>query len=181
LHRALKDLEALTEEALQEIRTTSYLLHPPTLDEAGFSSAARWFVEGFTKRSGIPVGCEIPDDGERLPDAVELVLFRVLQESLTNVHRHSEATAATVKFVVGDHHVELQVSDNGHGVSPEHVKSILESGVTGVGIAGMQERVRELGGQFVIRSASTGTNIRVILPRSRASIVANRGRSASAG
>ena len=90
--RLLDDLNALTDEALQEIRTTSYLLHPPLLDECGFASAARWFVEGFTKRSGIAVQCEIFDPMERIPQDLELVLFRILQEALTNVHRHSGAT-----------------------------------------------------------------------------------------
>jgi signal transduction histidine kinase len=158
------DLNALADEALREIRTTSYLLHPPLLDEAGFASAARWFVEGFKKRSGIQVGCEVNEPDERLPEAVELALFRVLQESLTNIHRHSGATSAAVKCV---HHcggVELEVSDNGRGLSPEQLKRFQESdGGSGVGIAGMRERVRSLGGRLSVQSNGNGMTLTVSL------------------
>src|SRR5262249_33997773 len=96
--RLIDDLNSLVDEALREVRTTSYLLHPPLLDEAGIASAARWFVEGFSRRSGIEVRCEIPDKMERPSRLCELVLFRVLQESLTNVHRHSEASVAAIRL-----------------------------------------------------------------------------------
>ena len=95
------DLNALADEALQEVRTTSYLLHPPLLDEAGIAPAARWFVEGFARRSGIDVRCDVPEKMERPSRDCELVLFRILQESLTNVHRHSQATAASVTACAG--------------------------------------------------------------------------------
>ena len=170
----MDDLSALTDEALKEIRTTSYLLHPPLLDEAGFGSAARWFVEGFTKRSGIQVSCEMPERVERLPEAVELALFRVLQESLTNIHRHSGATAAAVRFVRDDARIELQVSDNGHGLSAQQLQRVRESDSgTGVGIAGMRERLRGLGGQLMVESDETGMTIAVTLSGAQYSTVKN--------
>jgi signal transduction histidine kinase len=160
VEKLFSDLNSLTDEALKEIRTTSYLLHPPLLDEAGFCSAARWFVAGFTKRSGIQVQCEIPEHSERLPEAVELALFRVLQESLTNIHRHSGATAAIVRFVRNPTGIELQVSDNGRGLSSEQLKRLRESdGGGGVGVAGMRERIRGLGGQIALQSNGKGMTI----------------------
>ena len=158
--KLFNDLNALTDEALKEIRTTSYLLHPPLLDEAGFSSAARWFVEGFTKRSGIQVQCDVPEHAERFSEDAELALFRVLQESLTNIHRHSGATAATVRFLRNSSGIELQISDNGRGLSPEQLKRLRESdGGAGVGITGMRERIRGLGGQLAVHSNGTGMTI----------------------
>jgi signal transduction histidine kinase len=166
--RALLDLDSLTDEALQEIRTTSYLLHPPLLDESGFCSAARWFVEGFTKRSGIRVQCEIPEAIERLSDNVEMVLFRILQESLTNVHRHSGATEAMVTLLRREKEVVLRVSDNGRGIPEERLKAFEESKCNvGVGIAGMRERVRELGGKLAVHSGHSGTTISVALSNPR--------------
>lgn len=166
LEKLFNDLNALTDEALKEIRTTSYLLHPPLLDEAGFCSAARWFVAGFTKRSGIEVRCEVPEEAERFPEAVELALFRVLQESLTNIHRHSGATAALVRFVRNSPGIELQISDNGRGLSSEQLQRLCKSNGgegSGVGIAGMRERIRGLGGQLVVQSNGKGTSVAVIL------------------
>lgn len=161
----INDLESLTNEALQEVRTTSYLLHPPLLDEAGFASAARWFVDGFAKRSGIDVSCTIPQQLDRPPSHCELVLFRVLQESLTNVHRHSGASVASVVLVCDDNHLTLEISDNGGGIPPENLVRIRESAEhSGVGLTGMRERVRELGGEFEIRSDSRGTTVSVRVP-----------------
>jgi signal transduction histidine kinase len=165
LPRLVSELNALTTEALQEVRTTSYLLHPPLLDEAGIASAARWFVEGFAKRSGIRVQCGIPEQMERPPRDCELVLFRVLQESLTNVHRHSGATAATVILRADADELRLEVDDNGCGISEERLQRFNASaGGAGVGIAGMRERVRELGGRLEIQSDKTGTVVRATLP-----------------
>lgn len=161
----LNDLSSLTDVALQEIRTTSYLLHPPLLDEAGFASAARWFVDGFARRSGIQVSCTIPDELDRPPAHCELVLFRVLQESLTNVHRHSGASIASVVLVRDDGHLTLEVSDNGGGIPGERLSRIREAADhSGVGVAGMRERVREMGGEFEIRSDSAGTTVSVRVP-----------------
>jgi len=166
--RLMDDLNALTDEALQEIRTTSYLLHPPLLDECGFASAARWFVEGFTKRSGIQVHCDFPRQMERFPANLELVLFRILQEALTNVHRHSGATSATVSLRTEGARLTFEVSDDGHGVPEEHLTRLRESdGSSGVGLAGMRERVHELGGEMSIHSEKTGTTISFVLSKGK--------------
>jgi signal transduction histidine kinase len=161
----VKDLDSLTNEALQEVRTSSYLLHPPLLDEAGFASAARWFVDGFARRSGIDVTYNIPQQLERPPEHCELVLFRVLQESLTNVHRHSGASAASVLLIYDDSRLTLEISDNGGGIPEERLARLRESADhSGVGLAGMRERVRELGGEFEIRSNHHGTTVSVRVP-----------------
>lgn len=171
----MDDLHALTDEALQEIRTTSYLLHPPLLEEAGIASATQWFVEGFSKRSGIQVECEVPTLEERLERNCELVLFRVLQESLTNVHRYSGASTAKVGLWVGNEGLRFEVSDNGAGIAEERLQQMQGTGGgAGVGIAGMRERVRELGGQLEIRSGKTGTTLAVTLPMSKAADTASR-------
>lgn len=162
--RQVDDLDALADEALQEVRTTSYLLHPPLLDEAGIASAARWFVEGFARRSGIHVDCDIPEQMERPPRDCELVLFRVLQESLTNVHRHSGASSASVRLRRYTHQLQLEVGDNGKGIPEERLRRFNTSVGTGVGITGMRERVRELGGSLEIHSVKTGTTVSVALP-----------------
>jgi signal transduction histidine kinase len=170
LERLVDDLNALADEALQEVRTTSYLLHPPLLDEAGIASAARWFAEGFARRSGIQVDCDIPEKMERPPRDCELVLFRVLQESLTNVHRHSGASAARVRLKRDTDQFELEVGDNGKGIPEERLRRFNSSiGSSGVGITGMRERVRELGGSLEIRSVKNGTTISVALPAITAS------------
>ncbi len=165
MHRLLDDLNALTDEAVQEIRTTSYLLHPPLLDEAGIASAVQWFVEGFSKRSGIQVHCEIAENLQRPPRNHELVLFRVLQESLTNVHRHSGASATTVRLNVSADNFILEIADNGTGIPEDCIKRFHEAGHgTGVGLVGMRERVHELGGRLDIQSNPAGTTVSVALP-----------------
>ena len=159
------DLNALADAALQEVRTTSYLLHPPLLDEAGIASAARWFAEGFARRSGIDVQCEIPEKMHRPSRDCELVLFRILQESLTNVHRHSGASAATVRLQWESDQLRLEINDNGNGIDKGRLRHLHTSGSnSGVGIAGMRERVRQLGGRLEIRSPGNGTTVCVELP-----------------
>lgn len=161
----LEDLNLLADEALRDIRTTAYLLHPPLLDEAGIASAARWFVEGFARRSGIAAHCDIADSFQRPARNSELALFRVLQESLTNVHRHSGASAARVILALDGEQLKLEIKDNGTGIPQERLKRLTESAEdAGVGIAGMRERVRELGGVLEIQSGSTGTTVRAIVP-----------------
>jgi signal transduction histidine kinase len=161
----LRDLDALTDSALQEIRTTSYLLHPPLLDEAGFASAAKWFVDGFSRRSGIQVSCSIPEEFERPPAHCELVLFRVLQEALTNVHRHSHASCAVVTLVRDARSITLEINDDGAGIPPERLQHLRDADhQSGVGLAGMRERLRELGGEFEIRSDCRGTTVSVRVP-----------------
>ena len=169
LEPLLDDLDALIDEALQEVRTTSYLLHPPLLDEAGIASAARWFVEGFARRSGISVECDIAEKMERPSRDCELVLFRILQESLTNVHRHSSASAACVRLQCSGDQLQLEVSDNGTGISPDHLRRLNATMGSGVGISGMRERVGELSGSLEIHSLAGGTTISVVLPLRSAS------------
>ena len=161
LHECIK----LLDDSIAETRTISHLLHPPLLDEAGLNSACRWFVEGFGKRSGIDVNLDIRDGTGRLPEATELVLFRVLQESLTNVHRHSGARRADVSLqTVGDQ-VILRVRDYGNGMPAAVVESLRQDGSGGgVGVAGMTERIREIGGRLEINSGASGTEIVVRVP-----------------
>lgn len=165
LQPLINDLDALADEALQEVRTTSYLLHPPLLDEAGIAPAARWFVEGFARRSGIQVECEIPEKMERPSRDCELVLFRILQESLTNVHRHSQASAAGVRLLRTHDHLKLEIRDNGKGIPQERLHRLNGSaGSSGVGITGMRERVLKFGGELQIEMLNPGTAIRASLP-----------------
>ena len=162
------------DESLAEARTISYLLHPPLLDDIGIASAARWYVEGFSKRSGIEVAVNIPDLPERIPHAAELALFRVLQESLTNIHRHAKASRAEISLRIVDRCAVLQVRDYGTGVASATLEHFLKDGThVGVGLAGMQERVREQGGTFMIRSDETGTTIEVSIPLSTVSQAAD--------
>ena len=144
----------------------SYLLHPPLLDEAGFGCAAEWYIEGFAKRSGVKVNLDIATEQERLPMSVEIVLFRILQESLTNVHRHSGATQVSVCFRHQLETIVLEIRDNGRGITAEHLNRLREaSAETGVGLAGMRERMHELNGQLEIESDGHGTTLRAIAPR----------------
>jgi signal transduction histidine kinase len=165
LQPLIDDLNALADEALQEVRTTSYLLHPPLLDEAGIAAAARWFVEGFARRSGIHIECDIPQNLERPSRDRELVLFRILQETLTNVHRHSQASAATVRLTRTGDHIEIEVRDNGKGIPEARLRRIDSSAAqAGVGITGMRERVVKLGGHFQIHALNPGTAVCAALP-----------------
>jgi len=157
--------EELMQRCISEIRTLSYLLHPPTMDEAGLASAARWYVEGFGQRSGLDVALDAPSDLGRLPDAVELALFRVLQEALTNVHRHSGASAADILMLREDNKLILEVKDNGRGMQPEMVSRFRATGAgVGIGLTSIRERVRELGGRLKLESSAGGTLLRVTIP-----------------
>jgi len=150
------------DRCIAETRTISYLLHPPLLDEMGFAFASKWYLDGFAQRSGIQVTSEIPDDMPRLPHSVELALFRVLQECLTNIHRHSNSTRADVALERTAHEVTLRIRDYGKGISPELLERFRVSGShTGVGLAGMRERAREQGGRLDIESNETGTTVTV--------------------
>lgn len=161
----VSDIAALADQALQEIRTTSYLLHPPLLDEAGFTSAAHWFVDGFAKRSGIKVSLDLATDLERLPVAIETALFRVLQESLTNVHRHSGASEVEIHLHHQAETVLLEIRDFGHGIPTQLMNRLHEVGAeAGVGLAGMRERMNELNGKLEIESDGQGTSVRAIVP-----------------
>jgi signal transduction histidine kinase len=164
--RLLSEAIQLLDQSIAETRTISHLLHPPLLDEAGFSSAAKWYVEGFAQRSGIEVKMHLPDDVGRLPKSIELGLFRVLQESLTNIHRHSGSSRAEIALRLLPDRVILEVRDYGKGIPEELLKNFRARGTNfGVGLAGMRERLLELGGQLDIHSGH-GTLISVTMPLS---------------
>jgi signal transduction histidine kinase len=148
-----------------EIRTMSYLLHPPLLDEMGLASALAVYAEGFAERSGIRVELDISRDFERLPTDIETALFRIVQQSLANIHRHSGSRTAAIVVTHDAEEITLKISDEGHGIAPEALREI-NSGtrLTGVGIAGMRERARIMKGRFYISSSPRGTTIEINLP-----------------
>ena len=157
--------EELMEHCISEIRTLSHLLHPPMMDEAGLATAALWYVEGFGERSGLNVSLYVPEDLPRFPDSVEVVLFRVLQEALTNVYRHSGASQIDVEILHDAEQVTLKVEDNGCGIPEELLARFNASGSgMGIGLSGMRERVRELGGALAVKSAGKGTSVWVAVP-----------------
>jgi signal transduction histidine kinase len=154
----------LANSCLTETRTLSHLLHPPLLDEAGLGSAARWYITGFAERSGIKVNLDMPSEFKRLPLPIETALFRVLQEGLTNIHRHSHSPAADIHLHVCDGHVSLAMRDYGQGIPADVLQRFRQSGTTGVGLAGMRERIYELGGQLEIRPEAQGITINATIP-----------------
>jgi PAS domain S-box-containing protein len=161
----LTEIDELLERSITETRTLSHLLHPPALDELGLAAAAKWYVEGFAKRSGIDVSIELPPRMDRLPDAIELTLFRVLQESLTNIHRHSGSPSAEIHFAITDAEVSLQIRDHGRGMPQDLLnRSQKSSGDSGIGLLGMRERVNELGASLEITSDTNGTVVSVTVP-----------------
>lgn len=160
----LREAILLSQKASDETRTLSYLLYPPTLDYAGLRSALEWYIEGFTQRSKVKVDLQVTLGPDRLPEIVERTLFRIVQESLTNIFRHSGSDTASVQVDVRSGTVRLEVADNGKGI-PEEILTTLNSsgGQLGVGIRGMRERVRQLGGWLQIKSSPAGTKIIVSL------------------
>jgi PAS domain S-box-containing protein len=165
-HAAIaKDCSEILDKCLAETRTLSHLLHPPLLDESGFGSAARWYVDGFAHRSGITVNLDLPVELGRLHKDVEIALFRAVQEALTNVHRHSGGTVVDIKLNADAEQVQLEIKDNGRGISENKLNGLREGAAeTGVGLAGMRERIRELGGSLQIQSNHGGTNLFVTVP-----------------
>jgi len=155
----------LVEQCLTETRTLSYLMHPPLLDEAGLTSAVQWYVEGFVKRSGIGAHLSLSPKLPRLESNMELALFRVLQESLTNVHRHSACSTVEVTIEVDAKEVTLKVKDNGTGIPQSRLRNLRESSAeVGIGLVGMRERVRDLGGHLDLDSDRTGTTVTAVMP-----------------
>jgi signal transduction histidine kinase len=144
----------------------SHLLHPPLLDEAGLESALHWFVEGFAERSGINVDLKLAPELGRLSKEMEIAIFRVVQESLANVHRHSGSKTAQVRLQRDAQKVTLEICDQGRGLSPNHAATAEKEGPAfpGVGIQGMRERVRQLGGHFEIQSHEGGTVVQATIP-----------------
>jgi two-component system, NarL family, sensor kinase len=162
---ALTESMSLAEQSMTEIRTLSYLLHPPFLDEMGLLSALRWYAAGFAERSGIHVDLELPERFERLPLDTETALFRIVQESLTNIHRHAGSETARIRLRRDAETLVLEIEDRGHGIPNASLKHIMSgAGVLGVGVAGMSERVEQLGGRLEITSGDHGTTVRVRLP-----------------
>jgi PAS domain S-box-containing protein len=163
LAKGIEDAEALVQHLTQEIRTTSYLLHPPMLDEAGISSALSWYVQGLAERSSLQIDLKVPENFGRLPSEMELLIFRLVQESLTNIHRHSRSKTAQIRIEREESNVHVEVEDQGQGMSPERLAEIQSQG-TGVGIRGMRERVRHFRGDLVIESNDSGTRVYATLP-----------------
>ncbi|MFZ0787013.1 MAG: sensor histidine kinase, partial [Candidatus Acidiferrales bacterium] len=162
--RCVDENARLIDQVSSDIRTLSYLFHPPMLDEMGLPSALAWYVDGFAERSKIAATLEVPTDWERLPEDYELCLFRIAQECLTNIHRHSGSPTATVKLSRSPSEITLEVSDKGRGVDPEIQARIASGKTAGVGLRGMRERVRQLGGNVEIRSTAKGTAVIATLP-----------------
>ena len=155
-------------ELSRELRTISHLLHPPVLDEAGLPSAVRWYVEGFAERSKIRVNLDLDAKLGRLSSECETAIFRIVQESLTNIHRHSGSPTASISISRTPREVRLEVRDEGKGISVQKQRNA-GAMKRGVGIQGMQERVRQLGGRLQINSGKGGTSVVAILPTETAS------------
>ncbi len=169
--RLLADSEAVLRNLNKELRTMSHLLHPPLLDEMGLASALEWYVDGFGKRSGILTTLELASDFGRVNSDLEIAVFRLVQECLTNVHRHSGSSKAVVRLKRSRQAVMLEIEDEGHGIAPEKRSVLLGSGPVGVGLRGMRERVLQLGGTLHIDSEDGGTTIRAMFPIAKAAAV----------
>ena len=158
---ALTESIDIAERSMTSIRTLSYLLHPPFLDEAGLLSALRWYVAGFSKRSGITVSLDVPAEFPRLTRDVETTLFRIVQEALINIHRHADSRDAAIRLRCDGSAVVLEVEDHGCGLSLESLAQLpAGNGALGVGVAGMRERLQQLGGVLEIESGAHGTLVR---------------------
>jgi signal transduction histidine kinase len=162
--KTVNDSAALVHDLSKEVRTISHLLHPPLLDEAGLASALRWYVDGFAQRSKIKVDLKFPADFGRLPRESETAIFRTVQECLTNIHRHSGSSIATIRIAASDNQVRVEVEDRGKGIPQEKQSEMASTGIPGVGIRGMRERLRQLGGSLDIHSDGKGTLIVAQLP-----------------
>jgi len=160
------DAEKIQETVQQlhrEIRTASYLLHPPLLDESGLSSALSWYTQGLSERSGLEITLDIPHQFERLPGDMELLVFRLVQECLTNIHRHSGSKTAVIRIMREEDMLNVSVRDQGKGMSPAKLKEI-QSQSAGVGIRGMRERLRQFQGTMDFESDSSGTRVLISIP-----------------
>jgi signal transduction histidine kinase len=162
--RAVSENAAMVDQISREIRTISHLLHPPLLEVAGLASALRWYVDGFSERSHIKVELKMPEDFARLPDEMEIAIFRMVQECLTNVHRHSGSTAAEIRVYQDAQRLLIEVQDRGKGISVEKQHELNSVGHSGVGFRGMRERLRQLGGTLRIQSDGAGTVVVAMLP-----------------
>jgi signal transduction histidine kinase len=168
--RAISENAAMVDQIGREIRTISHLLHPPLLDAAGLASALRWYVDGFSERSKIKVDVDIPREFGRLSDEMEIAIFRMVQECLTNIHRHAGGSSAAIRVREEGHRVLVEIQDQGKGIPQDKQLELTSSGRTGVGFRGMRERLRQLGGVLEIRSSSAGTAVTAMLPLQDSSI-----------
>lgn len=160
----VNDSAALVRELSQEVRTISHLLHPPLLDEAGLASALRWYIDGFAQRSQIKLNLEVPADLVRLDRESETAIFRTVQECLTNIHRHSESPTARIRIRHSEDQICVEIEDQGKGIPPEKQFEMAATGTPGVGLRGMRERLRQLGGSLDIHSNGKGTLVVARLP-----------------
>jgi two-component system, NarL family, sensor kinase len=163
LAKDIENVQDLVKHLTQEIRTTSYLLHPPLLDESGLSSALQWYVQGLADRGGLDIDLDIPEHFERFSPEMEVVIFRIVQECLTNTHRHSGSKTARIVVARKGENVYVEVQDHGNGMSRDRFAEVQSHG-TGVGLRGMRERVRQLHGDLSIESNSLGTKISATFP-----------------
>ena len=159
--RAVSDNAKLVDRVSTEIRTISYLLHPPLLEIAGLATALRWYVDGFSERSRVKVDLDIPDGFRRLPDDMEIAIFRIVQECLTNIHRHSGSATASIRIHEEGNHLIVQVQDSGKGIPAEKQQNLAAAG--GVGFGGIRERLRQFGGSLEVRSGGSGTVVSATL------------------
>ena len=167
--QALDPCVLLADEVLREVRTISYLLYPPMLEEMGLKSAIPWYLEGFSKRSGIQTTLDVAPNFDRLLPEAELAFFRILQEALTNVHRHSGSATANIRLAVADGWASMEIQDNGKGMPQTLLEQSGEDwmGSLGVGLRGMNERMRQLGGKLEVASTEQGTSVTASVPAER--------------
>jgi PAS domain S-box-containing protein len=161
-----REIEEIVQQLHREIRTTSYLLHPPLLDECGLASALNMYVEGLAERSDVAITLDVADNVGRLPSAMELAIFRVVQECLTNIYRHSGSKTALIRVARKGENVRTEVRDQGRGISPQRLADIQSYGA-GVGIRGIRERMRQFHGEMKIESNESGTAVIVTIPMPR--------------
>jgi signal transduction histidine kinase len=164
LGKSISKNAAIVNQISDELRTISYLLHPPLLDEMGLESALRWFVEGFVQRSGIQIKLDLNRDFGRLSPDLETTVFRVVQECLTNIHRHSGSATAVIRLSQESGRVLLAIEDAGKGIAPEKLTQVTSFGATGVGLRGIRERIKDFEGELEIASGEGGTQVRVSIP-----------------
>lgn len=161
--KSIDQVLEMVQELTKEIRTTSYLLHPPLLDENGLPAALSWYIRGLSERSGLDIAFSISEEFGRLPRDLELVVFRLVQECLTNIHRHSGSKTATIQVNRDPDRILVEVRDQGKGI-PRDKLAHIEQGISGVGIRGMRERLRQFHGEMILDSEGTGTTVIVTIP-----------------
>jgi two-component system, NarL family, sensor kinase len=160
---SVEDCDELLQQLSRDIRTMSYLLHPPMLDEIGLSAALQWYVSGLNERGGLTVSLSMPENLGRFARGLDLVLFRLIQECLTNVYRHSSSRTATIRLDVKNGRVHLDVADEGRGIAPQKLREIQREGA-GVGMQGMRERIRPFHGEMDVQSTPAGTTVKFAFP-----------------